>query len=64
MLAVDASASPQLVKLNVGGTRFHTTMVSLGSKGPNFFTAMIENDISGRCEGFQFLIVLWFTHVG
>lgn len=46
-----AAASPpaRLVGLNVGGVVFVTTSATLSSRGPNFFTAMLENDVEGRC---------------
>jgi len=34
----------QLVKINVGGTRYITTRSTLVSKGENFFTVLLDND--------------------
>lgn len=38
------SQGDQLVKVNVGGTRYITTRSTLVSKGENFFTVLLDND--------------------
>lgn len=38
------SKMDRIVKLNVGGKKFITSLSTLGSRGPNFFTVMLEND--------------------
>jgi hypothetical protein len=37
-----------LIRLCVGGKRFITTKDTLSARGPNFLSALIENDEQGR----------------
>ncbi len=51
----------EIVKLNVGGHRFYTTLATLGSRGENMLTALASNKDSGLVrrlkdeDGFLFL---------
>jgi hypothetical protein len=46
----------EIVKLNVGGTKFLTTRTTLCSKGENFFTTLINGRIpSTKYEGYYFI---------
>jgi len=45
--------TPQLVNLNVGGTKFTTTMSTLRLHGENFFTTMIDNDTQGKVRALR-----------
>lgn len=42
------AAPARIVGLNVGGQVFLTTLTTLQSRGPNFVSTMVENDLSGR----------------
>lgn len=46
---IDARAQAQIVRLNIGGTKYLTSMATLSARGSNFFVALVENDKSGRC---------------
>lgn len=43
-----SSSSSHVVYLNVGGQKFVTRLQTLLSRGPNFLSALVENDLSGR----------------
>ena len=44
----DNGHGQHIIKLNVGGRRFMTTYATLRSKGTNFLTKLIDNDLQHK----------------